>query len=272
MNLHRLCRITHSHPDTEGKQMQHVLVATPTAGGVVKSLYATTLVKVVLAVKDAGWDVDFTTFDGSYVSIARNYFANTLLAESQFTHLVMIDSDMSFDGHVVCRLIRCDKPVVAAAYSQRRMDLEAYARASRNPELTEADRFALAMKYTLQPEPEPGTRQVKVIDGMCRVNRIALGSSVIQRKAFETLIATGMARLLPDASAESIGLKGPCYDFFSEMTLEDGTRLSEDYSFCKRWRSLAGNEIWAAVDEPIGHVGDMIYGAPYLNRLLRGKA
>jgi hypothetical protein len=43
------------------------------------------------------------------------------------------------------------------------------------------------------------------------------------------------------------------------MNLEDGTRLSEDYSFCERWRSLAGNEIWAAVDEPIGHVGDMIY-------------
>jgi hypothetical protein len=55
------------------------------------------------------------------------------------------------------------------------------------------------------------------------------------------------------------GFEGPFYDFFSEMNLEDGTRLSEDYSFCERWRSLAGNEIWAAVDEPIGHVGDMIY-------------
>jgi hypothetical protein len=252
--------------------MTHVLIATPTAGGVVKSLYATTLVKAVLAVKDAGWDADFTTFDGSYVSIARNYFANTLLAQLQFTHLVMIDSDMSFDGHVICRLIRCGKPVVAAAYSQRRMDLEAYARSARNPELTAADSCALAMNYTLQPEPEPGTRQVKVIDGMCRVNRIALGCSVIQRKAFEALIATGMARLLPGDSSERMDLKGPFYDFFSEMTLEDGTRLSEDYSFCKRWRSLAENEIWAAVDEPIGHVGDMIYGAPYLNRLLQGKA
>jgi hypothetical protein len=252
--------------------MTHVLVATPTAGGVVKSLYATSLVKVVLAVKDAGWNADFMTFDGTYVSVARNYFANTLLGQSQFTHLVMVDSDMSFDGDVICRLIRCDKPVVAAAYPQRRMDLEAFAQAARNPELTAADRFALAMKYTVQPELEPETRQVKVVDGMCRAGRISLGCSVIQRKAFEALIATGMARLLPDGSWETIGFKGPFYDFFSEMTLEDGTRLSEDYSFCKRWRSLAGNEIWAVVDEPIGHVGDMIYGAPYLKRLLQGKA
>ena len=76
----------------------------------------------------------------------------------------------------------------------------------------------------------------------------------------------------PTTSWETIDFKGPFYDFFSEITLEDRTRLSEDYSFCKRWRSLAGNEIWAVVDERIGHVGAMVYGAPYLNRLVQGKA
>jgi len=58
----------------------------------------------------------------------------------------------------------------------------------------------------------------------------------------------------------------------ARITLEDGDSLSEDYSFCKRWRSMPGSEIWAVVDEPIGHVGDMVYGAPYLKRLLQGKA
>jgi hypothetical protein len=258
-------------PRSERREMTHVLIATPTVGGVVKSLYATTLVKVILAVKDANWNIDFVTVDGGYVSTARNYFANLLLGQSHFTHLVMIDSDMSFESHVICRLVRCGKPVVAAAYSQRRMDMEAFAQASRNPELTPADRAALALTYNLQPEPEPGTRQVKVTDGMCRVNRIALGCAVIQRSALESLIAAGMVQSLPDHSSERIGLRGPFYDFFSEITPEDGNRLSEDYSFCKRWRSMPGNEIWAVVDEPIGHVGDMIYSAPYLNRLLQGK-
>ena len=69
-----------------------------------------------------------------------------------------------------------------------------------------------------------------------------------------------------------MGLEGPFYEFFSEITLEDGRRLSEDYSFCKRWRSMPGKEIWAIVDEPVGHVGDMVYSAPYLKRLLQGKA
>jgi hypothetical protein len=257
---------------SEGTEMTHVLIATPTAGGVVKSLYANTLVKVVLAVKDAGWDATFVTVDNCYVSIARNYFANTLLSQTQFTHLAMIDSDMAFDGHVVCRLIRSGKPVVAAAYPRRRMDFDAFTAASRDPKLTTADCFALAMNYNLDPASEPGTRRVKVIDRMCRVNLIALGCSVIERGAFENLIAAGMARSLPDHAVERVGLKGPFYDFFSEITREDGTLLGEDYSFCKRWHSIAGNEIWAIVDESIGHVGDMIYGAPYLNRLRQRKA
>src|SRR6185437_5395011 len=57
-------------------KMTHLLIATPTAGGIVKSLYATTLIKNVLAIKEAGWGVDFATVDGSYITRARNFFAN----------------------------------------------------------------------------------------------------------------------------------------------------------------------------------------------------
>jgi hypothetical protein len=249
----------------------HVLLATPTAGGIVKSLYATTLFKTAMAIKDAGWNAEFATFDGSCIVAARNYFAHTLLRQSYFTHLVMIDSDMSFGGHMVCRLLRCDKPIVAGAYSQRRMDMEAFAQGARNPELAQADLAALALEYNLALELEPGTRHVKVTDGMCRVDRIALGCAAIRRDAFEKLIDARIVQARPDRLLQRIGLEGPFYDFFGEITLDDGDRLSEDYSFCKRWRSVQGNEIWALVDEPIGHVGDMVYGAPYVNRLLRGK-
>jgi hypothetical protein len=252
--------------------MTHLLIATPTAGGVVKALYATTLLKTIVAAKDAGWTVDFVTVDSSYISRARNYFAHVFLRQPHFTHLIMIDSDMSFEGHIICRLLRCDKPVVAAAYSQRRMDMGTFARAARNPKLGLADLAALALEYNLQLELESGTSQIKVIDGMCRVNHIALGCAAIRRDAFESLIATDVVQLRPDRFLQRSGFEGPFYDFFGEITLEDGDSLSEDYSFCKRWRSLPSNEIWAVVDEPIGHVGDMVYSAPYLNRLLQGKA
>jgi hypothetical protein len=252
--------------------MTHLLIATPTAGGVVKALYATTLIKVVKAIKEAGWDLDFVTVDGSYISRARNYFAHVLLSQSNLSHLVMIDSDMAVEGHVIPRLIATDKPFVAAAYSQRRMDMSSFARASRNAGLALSELTALALEYNLQPELEEETRKIKVVDGMCRVNYVALGCSIIRRDAFELLIRADVVRPRPDRFLERSGFQGPFFDFFCEITLDDGDILSEDYSFCRRWRSVAGNEIWALIDESIGHVGEMVYGAPYVNRLRQGKA
>jgi hypothetical protein len=72
---------------------------------------------------------------------------------------------------------------------------------------------------------------------MCRVQQVALGCSAIRRDAFESLIATGTARQRPDRFLHKTGFEGPFYGFFDEITLDDGDTLSEDYSFCKRWRS-----------------------------------
>jgi hypothetical protein len=252
-------------------KMVHALIVTPTAGGVVKALYATTLVKTVLAMRDAGWSADFLTVDSSYVSRARNYFVHKFLSDPRFTHLVMIDSDMSAEGNIICRMIRCGKPVIAAAYSQHRIDMKAFAHAVRRSELTLADSTALALEYNIQPKSETETRQVKVTEGMCRVNYVALGCAAIRRDAFENLIAANVVQMRPDRFLQKSGLEGPFYDFFGDIVLEDGDSLSEDYSFCRRWLTMPGNEIWAVVDEPIGHVGDIIYSAPYINRLLQGK-
>jgi hypothetical protein len=248
------------------------MIATPTAGGSVKALYAVTLVKVVMAIKAAGWETNFTILDGCYVSRARNYFANLLLRQPRITHLAMIDSDMSFEGDLICRLLRFNKPIIAAAYSQRRIDLARFAQSARHSELGLDDLAALTLDYNLRPELESGTHHVRVVDGICPVSQIALGCALIRRDAFESLVEGKVVDLRPDGVLENLGLDGPFYDFFGELTLEDGQVLSEDYSFCRRWRSVPNNEIWAMVDQPIGHVGDMIYGAPYIKRLLQGKA
>jgi len=242
------------------------MIATPTAGGIVKTCYAVTLFRALAAIRDSGWRAEFVTLDGSDVSVARNCFANFFLRQPDFTHLLMIDSDMSLDGNVVCRLLRCDKPVVGAAYSKRQMDLQALVEAARNSDLPLGDLSALALQYTVQVRPET----VQVTEGMCRVERIGLGCAVVRRDAFERMIAAGAVQLRPDRILQRLGLEGPFHDFFGQITLENGDRLSEDYSFCERWRSISGNEIWALVDDLIGHVGDMVYGAPYLSRLRQG--
>jgi len=249
----------------------HILFGTPTAGGIVKVRYAQTLFQAAIAVKEAGWSAELMTLDSAYIARARNYFANSLLRQPNISHLVMIDSDMYFERHIICRLLSFGKPFVAGAYTKRRMDLGIFAQAARHPELTMPELVALASEYNLVPQLEPGSRQLKVTDGLCRVDRIALGCAVMRREVFEILVESGIAGLQADAVLQGFGMQGPFYDFFGEIKLENGDHLSEDYSFCDRWLSKPGNEIWALVDEPIWHVGDMNYGAPYVNRFRQEK-
>ncbi len=243
----------------------HVLLATPTAGGIVKAIYAHTLFRAATAIRSSGARVEFVTVDGSDVAAARNFFANLLLRQPDMTHLLMIDSDMSFDGDVVLRLLGSDKSVVGTAYAKPHMDLRAFAQLARNSGLSPADLAALVLEYNIQLK----SGILQVVDGMCRVERLALGCAAIRRDALEDLIAAKVVQLRPDRVLQGLGLEGPFYDFFTQITCGNGDRLCEGYSFCKRWRSVPENEIWALVDVPIGHVGNMVYGADasLLNRL-----
>src|SRR3712207_2225286 len=155
----------------------HVLLATPTTGGILKASYAHTLFRASMAVRDSGGRVEFVTVDSSDVATARNFFANLLLRRPDITHLLMIDSNMSVSGDVILRLLRSDKPVFGTVYAKPHMDLEAFAQSARNSELAPADLAALVLEYNVQLKP--GVLQV--VDGMCRVERLALGCAAIRR-------------------------------------------------------------------------------------------
>jgi hypothetical protein len=48
------------------------------------------------------------------------------------------------------------------------------------------------------------------------------------------------------------------FALFECMIGEDGTYLSEDFAFCKRWTDMGG-EIWADLNSKLNHVGPMAF-------------
>jgi hypothetical protein len=78
-----------------------------------------------------------------------------------------------------------------------------------------------------------------------------------------------MLRELPDIIDErspktfSLSKKlGRVIRAFDFLTV-DGMRLSEDFSFCHRWREKCGGEIWANISHEITHVGIRQFRARY---------
>jgi len=50
---------------------------------------------------------------------------------------------------------------------------------------------------------------------------------------------------------------------FDPLVRDDGARLSEDFAFCHRWRTLCAGEVWANTTHPITHVGLHHFAARY---------
>lgn len=240
-----------------------VLIGTPTAGGIVTTGYANTLVGVMHIVRKLGWRSRYITFDGADIVMARNFIANTALKDPEITHLFFLDSDMKIQPPTLERLFRAEVEIIGAVYTERNFDLERYAQ-ERIAGLPHDQARALASTFNVRLTPG----KLNVNSGLCKVQGFGFGAVLIRRSLLERLVETGQAREVNSGKLSTQGLGATMRDFFSEIRNPDGSYLSEDYSFCKRVIDMGGTDLIALVDTEIGHVGSFTYGASFLSRLM----
>jgi glycosyltransferase involved in cell wall biosynthesis len=161
----------------------------------------------------------------SLITRARNTHVANFLA-SDFEWLFFIDADIGFTPQHVIGLMDIEKGVACGCYRMKKPG-SPYA-AWNNGELKELDSFA-----------EPFT-----------VDYAGTGFMCIHRPVLETLC---------DFHPELMHMDGDPlqerYALFDTM-LDDGVYLSEDYTFCKRWRDIGG-EVWMHPDVRLVHVGSI---------------
>lgn len=153
----------------------------------------------------------------------------------QASHLLFIDDDMSFKPELVMDMLLFNEPVVGALYPKRCYPLEFAGSGSENPE---------------------------VRGGFVKCDGVGMGVTLIQRHVFE-VIAEKMPDTI-DTNLENSGLAGmfggdPLKRIlkpFEKVRHEiNGGVLSEDFSFCQRWRQCGG-EVWASATHTIQHIGN----------------
>lgn len=243
-----------------------VMIATPTTGGLTTTAYAQSIVAATIAIHERGGTYRHLSIDGADVVIARNILAHAFMQDESCDHILFLDSDMAVELTVFRHLLGLDAPLVGAAYSERRIDLPAFARAMAEEE-NEARARALASSYTVRMAP--GQKQVR--NGCVSVDALGFGCVLIAKSVFTALVERKIVRPFVSSKLKSLGLTGVVHDFFDEIELENGDWLSEDYSFCRRVRQLGDVEVLAYVGPGVGHVGAFTYSGPYIERLKAGK-
>lgn len=229
-----------------------ILLGTPTYNGNVTGNYTRSLLGLY---RELGFSaLDWETTQAVLLVAARNYLASLTL-ERDYTHLLFVDADLQFAPSVIRRMIDFNRPIVAAAYPHRALHIDRFHAASRQFDRPQVA-FAAALTFPVELE------QPRVDEGdFHRAHTAPTGLMLIKREVFEQMrdaypdlyVATGERAKSNDGLTRILQCFEPLPD-------ENGLKMSEDISFCQRWRELGG-ELWVTFDESIGHTGPYTFRA-----------
>ncbi len=241
-----------------------ILIATPCYAGVCHAGYTLSLAKTVaffLRVRDVEIAHKFILHE-SLVPMARNTFAAYALSDPEITHLLFIDSDIKWEPEHIVKLLKEDKPIIAATFPKKSYVWSKLRKPSvqeilNDEDLTSAE-FARKIKsnivdYAINLGQSRSTR-----NGVLEVKHLATGFMLIKREVLEKMIKAYPEQQIKNASADYPQNMRDNFHAFFELTMNGGEYLSEDYSFCNKWAALDG-KLYADLSIHLEHHGAEIY-------------
>ena len=169
---------------------------------------------------------EVSSFGGSHIAKARERVLWDAWRHNP-THILFIDSDMGFDPKLVFRLLAADVEF-ACAVGVRKTD-----------------------KQTLCCNFYEGAQELHPVNRFVKIKDVNFAFVLLKRTVIEKMVAA-----YPEL-AYSAGPNVTEYALFLDM-IDGRERLSEDYSFCRRWTAIGG-EIWADRHAALIHVGRKEY-------------
>jgi hypothetical protein len=244
---------------TSARPRIKINIATPSyvstfAGTYVRSLYA-----LLATAPRSGIAYSFSDIDYADIVAARNYLAsNFLYHKPDCTHMLFIDDDMGFSPQLVHGMLALQQDVVGVVYPKRKLDLK---RLHALGHLDFDKAYAQACDFV-------GGADLKKSKGdFVEVDACGTGVMLISRRCLETMVAK-IPQAVDREQVQRLPFRTKFTEFlrvFDKVQLPD-RELSEDFSFCWRWRHQCGGKIYANVTERVQHVGELTVDARYADR------
>lgn len=232
-----------------------LFVAMPTATGNVRVETVSSVVRMTKALR--AHDVSVTFASTAYVEIAasRNHLVAEFLASGR-THCLFIDDDMGFEPQVIGDMLAVERPFVGVFCPKRTLDLDRFGKAYSAAAGTGSKdplHAALAQSADFVGRPlRPTDARIVVAE------QVGAGILLLRRDVFETL--DRVDDTIPTVPGPTDGR--PIKAYFDRVYLKKrGGYLSEDHSFCYRWRTKAKGKVFAFAGRGITHHGSFPFQA-----------
>jgi len=212
--------------------------------------------------------VRFHLMKSSLVTQGRNMCVSAFL-ESDSTHLLFIDSDISFNAGAAERLVACDKDIISIPYPLKDMNWDKALKLFGEGKLKTAQDIRNKAFYRY-PMKVPDNNAIKIKDGIIEVTHSPTGFMMIKREVFDKMIEKyPHLRIDQDQVINGKNERLPhMWNFFdTQFDQEKHTYLGEDFAFCKRWKDIGG-KCYAWIFDYITHVGEHQYTGRFADELI----
>jgi len=226
-------------------------IATPAYKSEYNSPYVRSLYSLLTAAPSLGLRFSFSEIDYSDIVVSRNYLAsNFYFNKPDCDYLLFIDADMGFPHQLIAEMVALREPLVGVVYPRRSLDLE---RLHAGGDLPFRKAYVKACSLIGDPgDPHPRNPAFR------RVNNCGTGILLIARSCLATMLQR-CPQILDPIRYKKFPFNTPFESFmtpFDKLRLED-RELSEDLSFCHRWRQHCDGVIYANISHDIEHVGQI---------------
>lgn len=256
-----------------------ILIGTPNNRGMISTVHFQMVVQLMeyMRAKRPDMPVHHKVANCTVIGFARNALASIVYVDPQYTHLLVVDPDISLPVETIDEMIAFDRPVVAAPYPTRDWDRQAFVAAARKVE-DAAVAEACAATYVggdgdliLAPGPKglaPITR-----GSFARVRSCGAGALLVRRDALLKIAEKRPDLLLKELKSDywKIGYKGDtvleCFEYGASLRSDEAL---EGAGFARIWTGGCGGEIWAHLEASVTRTVEYRFVGHFASKLKLG--
>ena len=232
--------------------MKTITIATPMYGGICHNAYLKSIFQLMNLLGKKGYIAHFSELSNeSLITRARNTLTETFLRTGD-DYLLFIDSDQGFNAEGVIRMIDEGVDLIGAAVPMKGINWERV-RAAAKADKEDLSKFTSIYNVNISEKQKESLREnpTEIVE----VDYIGTGLMLISRNVFQKLKEHTVSYRSDQSSLGGIAYGDTVYDFWrTDVDPESNRLLSEDYNFCKMWRSIGG-KIYLAPYIKVVHVG-----------------
>ncbi|GEN64346.1 hypothetical protein [Acetobacter oeni] len=235
----------------------HVFIATPCFGGVVTQTYMQSVIGCMASAQQHGIELTLSMIgNDALITRCRNTLLHQFMAQSTASHILFVDSDIGFEPDALSRIVAAGKDVVAGLYPLK----DRYWDRLTDAQMRRGESPAMAsLRYVGESE---SLHEAKATPGaLVKAGYAGTGFMLISREAVSRMIRaypeTRYRRIdAPVGQHESEAApESEAHALFDCLVdPETKTYLSEDFTFCHRWRAIGG-EVWLDPSLVLTHTG-----------------